>query len=71
MSVFLGRDFAQLERVFVAVVRHDVDVRRTAGQLWLYANEAGNHVTAIEYPIHGVTGEDIGNLLLGRQYDER
>ena len=39
--------------------------------LRLDADEAAGDVAAVEYPIHRVAGEDVGDLLLGRQQDER
>lgn len=64
------RDFAQLERVLVAVVGDDVDVGRSICCLRLHADKARSHMAPIEDPIHGIAGENVGYFLLGRKHDQ-
>ena len=71
VQVILTSDLLQLKGVLVAVVGDDVDVRRRSGNLGLYADEAAGDMTAVEYPVHRVSGEDIGDLFLRWQNDER
>jgi hypothetical protein len=71
VSIFVARDFAELEGVLVAVVRNDMHVGRAVRHLRLNADKAAGDVAAIEDPIHCVTGEDIRNLLLVWKQDER
>jgi hypothetical protein len=64
-------DLLELQGVFVAVVRHDVNVGRRVGEFWLDADEAAGHMPAIEHPVHRVTAEDRRDLLFGGKQDER
>ena len=58
-------DLLKLQRVFVAVVRHDVNVSGCVRELWLDADEAAGYMAAIKHPVHRVAAEDSRNLLLG------
>ena len=48
-----------------------MNVGRAVRDLRLDADEAAGNMAAIEDPIHGVTGKDIRNLLLGGKQDQR
>ena len=65
------RYLAQLQRVFVAVIGDDVNVRGCVRRLRLHADEARSHMAAVEDPVHRVAGEDVGDLFFGGQDDER
>src|SRR6266702_5705487 len=42
-----------------------MNVRRSVRYLGLHADKTAGDVASIENPIHSVTGEDVGDLLLG------
>jgi pilus assembly protein CpaF len=70
VGIVVAGDFAQLQSVFVAVVRDDMHVGRAVRQFGLDADKARCNVSTIEHPIHGVTCKHVGNLLLIWKQDE-
>ena len=71
MGIVVAGDFAQLQGVFVAVVRDDMHVCCAVRQLRLDADKPAGDVATIEDPIHGVPREDVHNLLLIGEQDQR
>jgi hypothetical protein len=70
VGVGIVADFAELQGVFVAVVRNDMHVGAAARDLWLDADEARGNVAAIKDPARRVATEDGCDLLLGRKQDQ-
>jgi len=71
VGIGIIRYLAQLERVLIAMVGDDVNVRSCIRCFGLHADEARSDVTAVEDPVHRVASEDIGDLLFDRQNNER
>ena len=61
----------ELQGVLVAVIGDDVNVRRSIRNLGLDADEPAGDMTAVKDPIHRVTSEDVGDLLLGGKDNQR
>ena len=64
VSVGVAGDLLKLQRVFVAVVGDDVDVRARVRQLRLDADEAAGHMAAVENPVHRISTEYGSDFLL-------
>ena len=71
MGIGIIGDLAQCKGVFVAMIGDDVNVRGGICRFGLDADEARSHMAAVEYPVHRVAGEDVGDFLFVGQYDER
>ncbi len=70
MRVGVRRNFAELQGVLIAVVGHDVHVRRAVRHLGLDGDEPAGYVSAVKDPARRVASEHRRNLLLGGQENE-
>ena len=65
MRICVGRNLAELQGVLIAVVGHDMHVRRAVRHLGLDGDESAGYVPAVKHPARRVASEHRRNLLLG------
>ncbi len=70
MRICVGRNLAELQGVLIAVVRHNMHVRRAVRHLGLDGDKPAGDMPAIKHPTRRIASEHRRNLLLGGQKDE-